>query len=89
LASIVAAGSLYSCTATKGSDGSITISFAPDMVITAWGLEDALSKLTTLFGACFWGTFDRPCTLEELAQINKAIETVTAKKPHLREASEI
>ena len=59
VASVVAVVSFWACEATRQSDGSLTIRFAPDMAITAWGLEDALGKLIDLQAACSNGTFPR------------------------------
>jgi len=79
------------CTATRNSDGSLSIQFAPDMTITAWGLEDALEKLTDLLDRCITGNFERPCTRGEMAAINEAIDNVLESKerllhPRLRES---
>jgi len=70
----------WACVATRNPDGSINLRFAPDMVITAWGLEDALNKLTDLLGQCVSGSFPRPCTAGERADILKAIDKTLKKK---------
>lgn len=80
LCGALAAAGIWSCEATKNADGSWSYKFAPDMTITAWGLEDALGKLTDLLDKCITGNFSRPCTQSEMDAVNKAIETVTNKK---------
>ena len=78
----VASLSLWACRATANGD-SITIEFSPDMTITAWGLEDALSKLIDLQGSCASGTFGRPCTPEETADIARSIRLVLDRKDRM------
>lgn len=73
------------CVATRNPDGSYELEFAPDMTITAWGLEDALEKLTELLDKCITGNFDRPCTKGEMAEINKAMQNVLERKVYLRQ----
>ena len=68
------------CTATRNADGSITVFLTPDLTITAWGLEDALEKLTDLLDKCITGNFERPCTAEEMTAINRAIDNVLERK---------
>jgi len=81
LAGLLVAAGVWACTATRGGDGSLLISFAPDMTVTAWGLEDALSKLIDLRGHCQDGTFPRPCTQPEMDDISKTIgKVIEAKK---------
>jgi hypothetical protein len=81
LAPLLALITVWACQATRNRDGSITLTFAPDMVITAWGLEDALSKLTDLLKACNNGTFPRPCTDAERDDILQAMQnTLDAKQ---------
>jgi hypothetical protein len=75
------------CAATRNNDGSFTIKFAPDMTITAWGLEDALDKLTGLLDKCITGNFQRPCTQAEMDEINEAIKTVVDRKSRMGDAS--
>ena len=81
---LLAAVGIWSCAATSNRDGSITISFAPDMTITAWGLEDALIQLIDLKEDCLSGTFGRVCTPEENADISEAIDSVLARKDRMR-----
>lgn len=72
--------SVWACTATRGADGTITLKFAPDMTITARGLEDTLAQLGKLLDKCITGSFSRPCTPTEMSEINKAIKEVASKK---------
>jgi hypothetical protein len=83
---LVVAG-IWACQATRNSDGSISIQFAPDMTITAWGLEDALDDLTDLLDKCITGNFSRPCTQGEMDAINDAIDTVVASKKRVDKTS--
>lgn len=71
---------IQSCTATRNSDGSWNFTFAPDMVITAAGLEEALAKLLDLKKDCLNGTFGRPCTFAELTDITAGIDKVLDTK---------
>lgn len=71
------------CVATRNRDGSVTLDFAPDMTITAWGLEDALDDLTDLLAKCLLGTFQRPCTQEEMEDVLDAIEEVLERKERM------
>jgi hypothetical protein len=87
LAGAVIASTVWACAATRNSDGSISISFAPDMAVTAWGLEDALHKLTKLLDKCITGNYSRPCTPTEMDQINKAMRRVVRSKDRLGEFS--
>lgn len=83
LASATAAAALWACTATRNSDGSWTFEFAPDMTITAMGLEDALDKLIDLHRACLDGSFRRPCTPEETSDIHDTIKEVLRRKERM------
>ena len=80
---VLAAVSIWACSATRGADGSITIKFAPDMVIRARGLEDALRQCTDLLRDCLDGTFHRPCTDAERADIRGAISNILETKNNL------
>ena len=79
---LVAAASITvpACMVTKNADGSYSAQFAPDMVITAWGLESALHQLLDLYRDCLAGTWSRPCTRHELRDINQAISAVLDRK---------
>jgi hypothetical protein len=77
---VLVAVSVWACEATRQSDGTISIKFAPDMTITAFGLEDALSKLVDLLAACNSGEFPRPCTDAEREDITKTIDSVLERK---------
>ena len=79
----VAAGALWSCAMTRTANGEITLTFAPDMVIHAVGLEDCLHQLTNMLGSCLDGTFPRPCTTEQVDDITKALEKVIDAKKDL------
>lgn len=85
LAGLLVAAGVWACTATRGGDGSLRISFAPDMTITAWGMEDALRKLIDLRGHCQDGTFPRPCTQPEIDDISKTIAKVVKAKERMRD----
>lgn len=77
----LAVATVQSCRAARNTDGSVTITFAPDMTITAWGLEDALEQLQDLYGRCLSGTWQRLCTPEEMAGIERMqAKVVEAKK---------
>ena len=80
---VLAVASIWACEATRHSDGSWSIQFAPDMTIHAFGLEDALGKLTDLLNKCITGNFSRPCTSEEMEAINEAIGSVVGSKKRL------
>jgi hypothetical protein len=71
---------VWACAATRNSDGSWSFEFAPDMTITAWGLEDALDKLGDLLSDCLMGNFHRPCTEAEMTKINENYKEVLAAK---------
>ena len=53
------------------------------MTITARGLEDALLKLTDLLDRCITGNYQRPCTGQEMAEINLAIRRVLRHKHYV------
>jgi hypothetical protein len=74
------------CVATRNPDGSYNVEFAPDMTITAWGLEDALKQLTALLDKCITGNFQRPCTQAEMDEINEAIGKVVDRKGRMGDA---
>lgn len=81
--SLLATAGIWACTGTRHGDGSLTISFAPDMSIRAWGLEDALDDLNDLLADCMAGTFARPCTDAEREDIGNAIERVLDSKDRM------
>lgn len=83
LASVGLTLGLWACTATRNRDGTITFQFSPDMTITARGLEDALGKLTDLLDRCITGNYQRPCTEQEMAEINLAIRRVLREKRYV------
>lgn len=80
LSAAIVVASAWACTATRGSDGTITLKFAPDMTITARGLESTLKELAKLLDKCITGNFTRPCTPTEMTEINKAIKEVASRK---------
>jgi hypothetical protein len=59
--------------------------FAPDMAITAYGLEDALSKLNQLLRDCVSGAFGRTCTDAERRDIKQTAGKVLRKKKGLND----
>ena len=77
------AGGVWACAATHNSDGSWSYEFAPDMSVRAWGLEDALDDLTDLLSSCVNGTFPRPCTDSEMANIRDAMGRVLDSKDRM------
>ncbi|NOT30386.1 MAG: hypothetical protein HOP15_08055 [Planctomycetes bacterium] len=79
---LVVAG-VWACTATRNSDRSWSFSFAPDMTIRAWGLEDALDDMADLLADCVAGTFPRPCTDGEMDDITKTIGRLLDSKDRL------
>lgn len=83
LAPLLALITVWACQATRNRDGSMTLTFAPDMVITAWGLENALEQLNDLLRSCNDGTFPRPCTDAERADIRGTIRNVLDAKQNL------
>lgn len=85
LAGVLILVGLWACSATRTADGTITITFSPDMTITARGLEDALDQLTDLLDECITGNFHRPCTPTEMDEINKALGKVVDRKARMGE----
>jgi len=83
VSAVLAAVTFWACTATREADGGITIRFAPDMVIHAIGLEDALDGVEDLLRDCVAGTFGRPCTPEELREIRRARQSILRAKDGL------
>jgi hypothetical protein len=81
---VAAVMGIWACEATRNRDGSFTIQFAPDMTITAYGLEDALGKMTDLLADCLLGTFPRTCTIEEIQEITDTIDELLEKKEKLK-----
>jgi hypothetical protein len=79
----LAIATIVSCRAGRNPDHSFFITFAPDMTITAWGLEDALEQLQDLYRQCLAGTWHRACTTEEEAAIERMHERILAVKQHL------
>ena len=82
-AAVLAVATVESCRATRNTDGSITINFAPDMTITAWGLEDALEQLEDLYRQCLAGTWQRACTADEMAGIERMHAKILDVKANL------
>lgn len=80
LASLALPFGAQSCSVTRNADGSFSIAFAPDMVITASGLESALRQLEELLEACHTGGFERDCTRGEIHEIHKTIHKLVDKK---------
>jgi len=75
----------FACQATYNKrTGELNIEFAPDMTIHAMGLEEALDDLIELLGQCRAGTFPRPCTEAERADIREAIGKVVEAKENAR-----
>lgn len=73
------------CRATVNKrTGELFIEFAPDMTISAMGLEDALDELVDLLTKCTTGTFTRPCTQAERDDIRESIDNVIDAKRDLR-----
>jgi hypothetical protein len=54
---LVTACCVSACSATRNADGSLTVEFAPDMAIIAYGLEDVAGQLADVLECCFDGTF--------------------------------
>jgi len=77
---ILSVATVESCKVTRNADQSYTIEFAPDMTITAWGLEDALRKLSNLFVDCITGVFPRRCTQDELDAIEHMMDKIVGQK---------
>jgi hypothetical protein len=80
---IIGLMALYACTATRKADGSWDFSFAPDMTINAIGLEDAKNQIGDLWRNCLAGTWTRPCTDAEIADIKKTYDNIIEKKAKL------
>jgi hypothetical protein len=76
----VSAWTITACAVTRNPDGSFKISFAPDMTITALGLEDAKTQLYDLWQKCLSGSYSRPCTAAEIADIKASYDRVIDKK---------
>ena len=70
------------CEMTRTSDGAIRIVFAPDMVITAWGLEEALEDVTDLISGCATG-IPRTCSRDEWADLMQAHDRLVKAKAKL------
>lgn len=75
--------SLGACTATRNADGSMSLSFAPDMTITAWGLEDAREQVYDLWQSCLAGTYVRPCSQSEIDDIKETYDDIIERKQEL------
>jgi hypothetical protein len=73
------------CTLTRTGDGGIRIEVAPDMVITAYGYEQALSQVNDLIGHCLDGTFRRVCTSEELLELDRIHNRIVRAKGQLHD----
>lgn len=84
MGSVLAVTSIWACTATRHSDGSVEFRFAPDLAITAYGLEDALAKLVELLNNCVSGT-GRTCTDAERRDIKQTAGKVLRKKKGLND----
>jgi hypothetical protein len=82
-AAVLASATLGSCRAGSNGNGTFFVSFAPDMTITASGLEEALRRMEDLFRDCLAGTWLRPCTPEEEAEIERIHDKVVQAKQHL------
>jgi hypothetical protein len=80
VAGVLAVTGFWACRATRNPDRTWTFEFAPDMTITALGLEDALDGCRDLLRDCLNGTFPRPCTPDERADILKAIRSILRAK---------
>jgi len=80
---VLAVATVPSCRAVRNDDGSVTFTFAPDMTITAWGLEDALRQLQDLYRQCIAGSWQRACTPEEMAGIERMQAKVLETKERL------
>ena len=75
---------LPSCVATYDKKtGTVELEFAPDMVITAVGYEDAKDQVSALWRACLSGEWDRPCTKAEMDEIVKTYNQILAEKGSL------
>ena len=79
LAGVLIAGA---CEMTRTRDGGIIIHFAPDMVVTAMGYEDALSQVNDLIEGCVTGV-PRTCTPQELHELGEAHDRIVKAKGQL------
>lgn len=82
-AGLLMVATVASCRAGRNDNGSYFISFAPDMTITAWGLEDALEQLQDLYRQCLAGKWQRACTAEEEAAIERMHARILQVKQRL------
>ena len=80
---VAAVATIESCSMTRTGDGGITLTFAPDMTITAYGLEDALHQIDDLYEKCLSGTWGRTCTRDELAEVGQAHDRIVKAKGKL------
>jgi hypothetical protein len=85
LSGVIAAAGIWACTATRQPDGSVTVEFAPDMVINARGLEGLLRGLEDLLASCVSGTFPRPCSDGEMDAIVDALDRLARRKQRIAE----
>ena len=77
---------LPSCVATYNEEtGTIELEFAPDMVITAVGYEDAKDQVLGMWRACLRGAWERPCTAAEIEDLKDTLDNIIAKKGMLVE----
>jgi HAMP domain-containing protein len=88
LASVAAVAGVWACRATGHRDGSVTFEFSPDMTITARGLEETLGKVGKLLDDCISGRFSRPCTPDELSELNEAFGRLLDAKERLDDAEQ-
>jgi len=79
---------LPSCIASKNRDGSWSLEFAPDMVITATGLENMAKQLKELWQSCLAGEWDRPCTESEIQDVKDSLDKTIALKRKLAQSQE-
>ena len=81
-ASLLAVGAwtMTACTVTRTPDGGFEVKFAPDMTITAIGLEDAKNQLWDLWRACLNGSYPRACTPSEITEIKDSYDRVIIEK---------
>jgi len=70
-----------SCVATYDEKtGTIELEFAPDMVITAVGYEDAKDQVLATWRACLRGAWERPCTSAEIADLKDTLDKIIVEK---------
>jgi hypothetical protein len=69
-----------SCKAIHNEDGSWEFEFAPDMTITAMGLCSAIDQMGDLWENCLAGTWDRPCSPEEIHDIKDTLDKLAELK---------